>query len=120
MATRARVLTALLLILAAVTAPGALADDGPGEATITISFSGDGTTATIVSSKGISHYVYVLCDGTSQKVEHLGEVRSLTIGGQPCTPTSRPGEVCRLARRVRGPRRRLAPCGQRSVSSPPC
>jgi hypothetical protein len=53
---------------------------GNSSASITITFSADGRSATIASSKGISHYIYAFCPGTSQKVELSREIRTLTIG----------------------------------------
>lgn len=48
-------------------------------AAVAVVFNADGT-ATLTSSKGISHYVVTLCDGTTFKVELSGEDRTKTIG----------------------------------------
>lgn len=46
-----------------------------------MTFTSDALSATIVSSKGISHYDVVLCSGAIARVEVSGEVTTLRIGG---------------------------------------
>src|SRR5687767_1968151 len=69
-----------LFLVAAIAALVIAVPAQAGTASITITFSTDVKSATIVSSKGISHYLFAFCDGTSQKVELSGEIRTLTIG----------------------------------------
>ena len=58
------ILAAALAVLA-VAAPATMA----GSSTISVVFSPDYYSATITSEKGVSNYEYVLCDGTTKKVE---------------------------------------------------
>ena len=77
-----RVLTGLAVAFAAfavfaVSAP--VGSAAPATATIDVVYNADGS-ATITSSKGVSHYVVTLCDGTTFKVELSGDRRVVTIG----------------------------------------
>jgi hypothetical protein len=60
----------------------AVATSGPGNstATIQITFSADGLSATITSTKGISNFTVTLCNGSSFKVNLTTETTSLTLG----------------------------------------
>ena len=70
----------LLVVLAvlAVAAPNAAAS--PATADISVAFSADLDSASIDSTKGISHYDIVLCDGTAYRRELSFDTKSLTIG----------------------------------------
>ncbi|HEU4655902.1 MAG TPA: hypothetical protein VFR97_00170 [Capillimicrobium sp.] len=46
--------------------------DAAGSATLTVTFSGDGTTATFTGNRALSNYTVALCDGTIVDVESVG------------------------------------------------
>jgi hypothetical protein len=73
-------LTPLVAMLAvfAVAAPNASAT--PATADISVAFSADFYSASISSTKGISHYDIVLCDGTAYRREISYDTKSLDIG----------------------------------------
>ena len=52
----------------------------PATATIDVVFSADYLSATITSSKGVSHYDIVLCDGSSFRVELSQGGKLETVG----------------------------------------
>ena len=79
--------TLLLLVAVGLLAVGLLgaasvATGGPGNssATIGITFSADGLSVTITSTKGISNFTVTLCNGSSFKVDLTAETTSLTLG----------------------------------------
>lgn len=72
-------LTATVSAVAVALGAAAVATSGP-TATINVAFSGDGLSATITSTKGISNFVVTLCNGSSFKVELNTEQTSVTIG----------------------------------------
>ena len=62
----------ILAVLASAMAIAVIAPVGlgaPATAVIDVAFSGDYLSATITSTKGVSHYDVVLCDGTAYRVE---------------------------------------------------
>ena len=66
------------LTMAVVAAPGA--QSSPATATISVVFSADFLSAGIESTKGISHYDIVLCDGTAYRRELSYDTKTLTVG----------------------------------------
>jgi len=74
-----RIFAGLVIAVAtlAVAVPGAIS--APATAVIDVVFNTDGS-ATITSSKGVSHYVVTLCDGTETKVELSGRDKVVTVG----------------------------------------
>jgi hypothetical protein len=75
---------AILAVLATALAVAAVAPVGlgaPATADISVAFSADSFSATLTSSKGVSHYEVVLCDKTTAfKVELSGKDNVVTIG----------------------------------------
>jgi hypothetical protein len=68
---------AAAIALLAVTAPVGMS--APATAVIDVVFNADGS-ATITSSKGVSHYDVVLCDGTTFTTQVSGDHRVVTVG----------------------------------------
>jgi hypothetical protein len=66
------------LAMAAVAVPAAEAE--PSTATISVAFSADFYSASITSTKGVSHYDVVLCDGTAFRKEISQDTKSATAG----------------------------------------
>lgn len=64
----------------AVAAPSGMSASSKSEATFTVAFSADNLSATITASKGVSHFVYELCDGTIVKVELSGADKVVNVG----------------------------------------
>jgi hypothetical protein len=52
----------------------------PATAEISVAFSSDFLSASISSSKGVSHYDVVLCDGSAWRHEMSGDDRDVTVG----------------------------------------
>lgn len=75
---------AILAVLATALAVAAVAPVGlgaPATAVIDVAFSADYFSATLTSSKGVSHYEVVLCDKTEAfKVELSGADKVVNIG----------------------------------------
>ena len=76
---------AILAVLATALAVAAVAPVGlgaPATADISVAFSSDFYSATLTSSKGVSHYDVVLCDklGEPFRVELSGDNKVVTIG----------------------------------------
>jgi hypothetical protein len=79
--TRARRMLAPLvaaLAVLALAAPAGMA--APSTATITAAFSADFYSASIDSTKGVSHYDVTLCDGSAFRVEITQDTKSATAG----------------------------------------
>jgi Tfp pilus assembly protein PilV len=74
---RAVLATLAAMLVLAMAATPSLA--GPF-ATIGVTFSDDYHSATMTSSKGVSHYDIVLCDGTSFRTELSGNEDEVTAG----------------------------------------
>jgi hypothetical protein len=73
------------LLMAAVAALAVVAVAAPSSnaaatANISVSFSADFYSASISSTKGVSHYDVVLCDGTSFRREISQDTKSVTAG----------------------------------------
>jgi hypothetical protein len=73
------------LLMAAVAALAVMAVAAPSSnaastANISVSFSADFHSASISSTKGVSHYDVVLCDGTSFRREISQDTKSVTAG----------------------------------------
>jgi hypothetical protein len=66
------------LTVAVMAAP--TAQSSPATATISVSFSADYLSASIESTKGISHYDIVLCDGTAYRRDIPFDTKSYTVG----------------------------------------
>jgi hypothetical protein len=66
------------LALLAVAAPASMA--APATATISVAFSADYYSASINSTKGVSHYDVTLCDGTAFRVEISQDTKTVTAG----------------------------------------
>jgi len=75
-----RILAPLVAALAvlAVSAPAGVA--APSTATISVAFSADFYSASINSTKGVSHYDVTLCDGSAFRVEINQDTKSATAG----------------------------------------
>lgn len=75
-----RTLGMLVAALAAlaVAAPASVA--APSTATISVAFSSDFYSASVSSTKGVSHYDVTLCDGTSFRKEITQDTKSVTAG----------------------------------------
>jgi len=75
-----RMVVAILAALAtlAVVAPAGQA--GPATATIDVTFSSDFLSATITSTKGVSHYDVVLCDKSLGRTEISRDTKMVTAG----------------------------------------
>jgi hypothetical protein len=76
---------AILAVLATALAVAAVAPVGlgaPATANVGATFSGDFFSATLTSSKGVSHYDVVLCDklGEPFRVELSGDSKTVNIG----------------------------------------
>jgi hypothetical protein len=67
-----------VLALLAVAAPVGVAS--PATAAISVEFSADFYTASISSTKGVSHYDVTLCDGTTFRTEISQDAKSVTAG----------------------------------------
>jgi hypothetical protein len=76
----ARIMAPLVAALAilAVAAPAGLA--APSTATISVAFSADFYSASITSTKGVSHYDVTLCDGSTIHKEISQDTKSATAG----------------------------------------
>lgn len=76
-----RILAVLAVAAAVLAVSVPVGTAAPATATINVVFNADGS-ATITSSKGISHYVVTLCDGTTFKVNlpATTDVTVLTVG----------------------------------------
>ena len=70
-------LVAALAVLAVMAPAGTAA---PSTATIAVAFSADFYSASISSTKGVSHYDVVLCDGSTDRVEISQDTKSVTAG----------------------------------------
>jgi hypothetical protein len=66
------------LAVLAVAAPAGMA--APATADISVAFSADYYSASITSTKGISHYDVTLCDGSSFRTEITQDTKTLTAG----------------------------------------
>ena len=64
-----RVILAVVASALAVAAVAPVGLGAPATAVINVAFSSDYHSATITSTKGVSHYDVVLCDGTAYRVE---------------------------------------------------
>jgi len=75
-------LTVFVLGIGTAFGAASVATGGPGSssATIQITFSSDGLSATITSTKGVSNFVVTLCNGSSFKVEVRGEQTTVVLG----------------------------------------
>lgn len=74
---------AILAVLATALAVAAVAPVGlgaPATAVVGATFSADSFSATLTSSKGVSHYDVVLCDGSAFRVELSGKDSVVNIG----------------------------------------
>lgn len=69
-------LAAALVVLAV----GASSSSAGPFAEFSVQFSADYSTATITSTKGVSHYDIVLCDGTTTRYELSGQDKVVTAG----------------------------------------
>jgi hypothetical protein len=74
-----RFFAALAAAVAVLAVAAPVSMSAPATATITIVFNADGS-ATITSTKGVSHYVVTLCDGTTFKRELSGDDKVVTVG----------------------------------------
>jgi hypothetical protein len=74
-----RILAGIAAMAAVLAMAAPATQAAPATATIDVVYNADGS-ATITSSKGVSHYVVTLCDGTSIKVELSGADRTVTVG----------------------------------------
>jgi hypothetical protein len=96
------------LLTTAALGGAAVATSGPGNstATIQITFSADGLSATITSTKGISNFTVTLCSGSSFKVDLTTETTSLTLGPfgeQIQSISAKAGTTTQTASRTCGP-----------------
>jgi len=66
------------LAMLAVAAPAGQAT--PATASISVAFSSDFYGASVTSTKGVSHYDVVLCDGSSFRVEITQDTKSVVAG----------------------------------------
>jgi hypothetical protein len=75
-----RILAPLIaaLTVLAVSAPAGMA--APSTATISAAFSADFYSASITSTKGVSHYDVTLCDGSTIHKEITHDTKSATAG----------------------------------------
>lgn len=74
-----RILAGFAVAVAVLAVAAPVGMSAPATATIDIAYNADGS-ATITSSKGVSHYVVTLCDGSSFKVELSGRDKVVTVG----------------------------------------
>jgi hypothetical protein len=74
-----RLLAALAVAVAVLAVSAPVGSAAPATATIDVVYNADGS-ATITSSKGVSHYVVSLCGGTTFKVELSGANQVVTVG----------------------------------------
>jgi hypothetical protein len=77
---RLRLMLAPLVAVLAVFAFAAPQASASATADISVAFSADFYSASISSTKGISHYDIVLCDGTVSRRELSFDTKHLTIG----------------------------------------
>jgi hypothetical protein len=75
-----RLLVAAIAALAAVAVVAPSSSAAPSTADISVSFSSDFYSADISSTKGVSHYDVVLCDGTSFRTEISRDTKHVTAG----------------------------------------
>ena len=75
-----RLFVAFIAALAIVAVAAPSSNAAPATADISVSFSSDFYSANITSTKGVSHYDIVLCDGTSFRREISQETKELTVG----------------------------------------
>lgn len=75
-----RVILAVLASALAISVVAPVGLGAPATADIDVAFSSDYLSATITSSKGVSHYDVVLCDGTSFRVELSNGGKVETVG----------------------------------------
>ena len=75
-----RTLGILVAALAAfaVAVPASIA--APSTATISVAFSADFYSASVSSTKGVSHYDVTLCDGSTFRKEITQDTKSVTAG----------------------------------------
>ena len=66
------------LAMLALVAPAGQA--GPATASIDVAFSSDFLSATITSTKGVSHYDVVLCDKSVDRTEISQDTKAVTAG----------------------------------------
>jgi hypothetical protein len=66
------------LAVLAVAVPASMA--APSTASISVAFSADYYSATITSTKGVSHYDVTLCDGSTIHKEITQDTKSATAG----------------------------------------
>ena len=80
-ARRGRAILASLIAAFAVFAVAAPSGSAaPATADISVAFSSDFLSASISSSKGVSHYDVVLCDGSAWRQELSGDSKDVTVG----------------------------------------
>ena len=75
-----RLLMAAVAALAVVAVVAPSSNAAPATANISVAFSADFSSASITSTKGVSHYDVVLCDGTAFRTEISQDTKSVTAG----------------------------------------
>jgi hypothetical protein len=75
-----RTVAAIVAALATLALAAPAGQAAPSTATIDVAFSSDFLSATITSTKGVSHYDAVLCDKSLGRVEVTQDTKTVTAG----------------------------------------